>query len=244
MYQSLCTEFYDNDKPLADQREITFYQQYFTQDQLLLEPMCGSGRLLIPLLKAGFNVHGLDNSSYMLANCEKRLAQSSLKTQLFNQSVSDMQLTSRYDGILVPFGSFQLLFPRQVAYRVLEQFNHLLTANGKLMLDMYVPWEMMYEGEEHVKHEKCTQLPDGSKIILKSKINVNKYEQYYLSQDIYEKVKDDKIIATEKETLHLVWYFEYEFELLLEKYGFHDIQKVHKIIGQERLVTYIATKDK
>lgn len=71
-YKSLCTEFYDLTKPLASDAEIAFYQEKLVQ-KTVLEVMCGSGRLLIPLLKAGLKVDGLDYSSEMLSNCRERI---------------------------------------------------------------------------------------------------------------------------------------------------------------------------
>ena len=51
MYQQLCSEFYDADKKYASSEEVDFYQKFFNKDDLILEPMCGSGRLLIPLMQ-------------------------------------------------------------------------------------------------------------------------------------------------------------------------------------------------
>lgn len=73
-YNKLCTEFYDADKLTADidSEEVSFYKQKLATTDLILEPMCGSGRLLIPLLQLGYNVEGLDTSEPMLYNCQQR----------------------------------------------------------------------------------------------------------------------------------------------------------------------------
>ncbi|HUX79739.1 MAG TPA: hypothetical protein VMW10_08370 [Alphaproteobacteria bacterium] len=47
-YKSLCTEFYDMTKPLASGIEVVFYKERLSH-KTVLEAMCGSGRLLIPL---------------------------------------------------------------------------------------------------------------------------------------------------------------------------------------------------
>ena len=66
MYRKICAEFYDSDKQLASEDELALYKKYFSKNELLLEPMCGSGRLLIPLLQLGYNIEGFDSSSEML----------------------------------------------------------------------------------------------------------------------------------------------------------------------------------
>ena len=35
MYQKLCTEFYDNDKPFASQQEVHFYEKFVLNHHLL-----------------------------------------------------------------------------------------------------------------------------------------------------------------------------------------------------------------
>lgn len=102
-YGTLCTKVYDLTKPLASGAELDFYKQRLKKSDLILEPMCGSGRLLIPLLQEGFTVHGLDNSRDMLANCRKRISSLNLpQPTLFETSVENMQLESQYDAIIIP----------------------------------------------------------------------------------------------------------------------------------------------
>lgn len=66
-YLNLCTEFYDLTKAEAGPKEVAFYEKLLgTAKGPILEAMCGSGRLLIPLLKEGLVLEGVDNSSHML----------------------------------------------------------------------------------------------------------------------------------------------------------------------------------
>ncbi|MBI2791162.1 MAG: class I SAM-dependent methyltransferase [Gammaproteobacteria bacterium] len=241
-YLELCTEFYDNDKPFANEQEVDFYGQFFTKDELLLEPMCGSGRLLIPLIKEGYIVHGLDNSPYMLVNCHDRLRQQNLQTEIFEQSITNINLAQKYDGIIIPFGSFQLLYPRSVAFDTLKKLYQHLKPSGRIVLDMFIPWEAMYLGGEDQTSEKSTVLPSGDVIVHQSHSKANKLEQYYSSHDIYEKIVNGKVSLREEETMHLCWYFIYEFELLLEKVGFKNIKRINKVINQEELMVYVAVK--
>lgn len=72
-YQKLCTQFYTLDKPSAPQEALDFYLDYAKQVQgSILEPICGTGNYLIPLMEAGCDISGFDNSPQMLDVCKKR----------------------------------------------------------------------------------------------------------------------------------------------------------------------------
>ena len=54
-------EYYDFDHAITD--DINFYLDFAGQCQSpILELACGTGRLLIPLAQAGFNIYGIDIS--------------------------------------------------------------------------------------------------------------------------------------------------------------------------------------
>ena len=66
-YLSLCTEIYDLSKPNSPEDAYAFYRDYAIKaNSPILEPMCGTGRFLLPLLEEGFNIHGFDASDHML----------------------------------------------------------------------------------------------------------------------------------------------------------------------------------
>ena len=62
-YGPLCAAFYDADKPNASDEEIAWYDARLPRDAgPVLDVMCGSGRLLAPLVERGHNLHGVDAS--------------------------------------------------------------------------------------------------------------------------------------------------------------------------------------
>ena len=66
-YGRLCTEVYDITKPQAPADALEFYLRHLgSADEPVLEPMCGSGRFLIPFLEWGVDIDGTDASPYML----------------------------------------------------------------------------------------------------------------------------------------------------------------------------------
>jgi SAM-dependent methyltransferase len=242
MYGKLCTEFYDLDKRFADADEISFYQPCLDQADVILEPMCGSGRLLIPLLQQGYSIHGVDNSVSMLESCKQRARARGLDPVLYHDSIETMDLPCRYNVILIPLGSFQLLYPRSAAYQALSNFNRHLLEGGKLILDLFVPWDALSKRNENEFNTKEVLTPDGGKIVYQSHDQINIYDQNIYSEAVYKKIINDQIVADEYEQMHISWYYRYEMELMLEKFGFRHISFQEKIFRDENHMLFIAEK--
>lgn len=232
-YRKLCTEFYNNSKPRAGNKEVTFYENFLKQGTgPFLEAMCGSGRLLIPLLEKGFVIDGVDNSPEMLESCSERCRQLNVKTNLFNQSLQNLSLPHKYGLIFIAIGSFQLIEDRSHVFAVLHNlYNHLLPG-GSLLLETFIPWDAIKDcihgdrvhSTSTMYFEKKEILPDSSEIINKGKVTTYPAEQLGISESRYTKVLNKNIIETEDERLAVRWYHRYEMELLLQKIGFTRIQ--------------------
>lgn len=220
-YQKLCTEFYDATKPYASEAEVAYYAQALQSvSGPILEAMCGSGRLLIPLSKKGFVVEGVDNSLPMLESCVSRAAAHGLSPVLHQQSIETLSLPKKYGAIIIAVGSFQLITDRAIALTTLRRLKEHLLPGGILLLDTFVPWDMLGIStavESVVRSALCS---DGSVITLDSELTIDVPEQLYHAKNLYTKKINDLVIGQEEEDLSVRWYYFYEMELLLEKAGF------------------------
>lgn len=252
-YLNLCTEFYDITKPEAGLREIAFYEELVRASKgPVLEAMCGSGRLLIPLLKRGLVVDGVDNSSHMLKSCQKRCEEQSLHVQLYNQSLQTLSLPQKYDVIFIAIGSFQLIHEHVEALKILKTLTTALLPGGKLVLETFIPWDaikdnihgsVLSDQSKGITVERTASSPDGFEIINQSKVTVNFKEQLEISQTRYEKWADGKLIHAEEEEYAVRWYHRYEMVLFLEKAGFSSVKIIDASFEQnEQAVVYIALK--
>jgi len=231
-YHKLCTEFYDISKPTACPKEVAFYAELLQGVQgPILEAMCGSGRLLLPLLRLGFEIDGLDNSAEMLESCEKRCLSENLKVSLFNQPIESSSLR-KYALIFIAVGSFQLITDRAEALKILRILHSHLLPGGSLVLDTFIPWDSVkvsIEGDALSKEKKTVSSNrsvvclDGAEILLTSVTIIDPWEQLEISKNQYEKSLDGKVIAHEEEDLSVRWYYPYEMELFLEKAGFSQV---------------------
>ncbi|HIB90941.1 TPA: hypothetical protein EYO57_27740 [Candidatus Poribacteria bacterium] len=97
-YLNLCTEYYDLDKPDAPDDAFTFYLQYAKRiGGKVLEPMCGSGRFLIPIMELGFDIEGCDASQSMLEALYIKCKNKKIKPKVWQGFVQDLDKNNIYN---------------------------------------------------------------------------------------------------------------------------------------------------
>jgi hypothetical protein len=223
-YGRLCTLFYDADKPRASEAEVAWYIARVPKDAgPSLEAMSGSGRLLIPLLQRGRNVHGADMSPAMIASCEERLGAAGLATPLFRQDVATLNLPFRYVAAMVAGGSFQLLTDQVAARKALERLRAHLVDPGLLLMDLYVPAEAAHPPGAPVVQVQTIALADGTKVARRSEVFVDVEGRRIDVRSRYEQRERATITAREDETLAVTWYSEDEIVALLRDAGYRDV---------------------
>jgi SAM-dependent methyltransferase len=90
-HQGLVAKWWSEFK--HDGPEIAYFQG-FIQDggEPALDLGCGTGRLLLPYLRAGLDVDGCDVSADMLALCSEQAAREGLSPTLYEQAMHELDL--------------------------------------------------------------------------------------------------------------------------------------------------------
>lgn len=224
-YGSLCSEVYDLTKPIGgDYLDIGYYaRQLGHLGGRSLEVAVGTGRLLVPLLEAGFTVDGVDISKEMLDFCRRNCEARSLAPDLHEADVRSMRLPQKYDAIVVSFGSFMLLEDRADAVGTLENFARHLSPGGKVFIDLELPSLSDFRDGEK-RHVQTVPCPDGTEISIEEAVTCDLLEQINSSLLRYERVRDGHVVETELQRLPVRWYGRYEFASLLRETGFTDVE--------------------
>ncbi len=223
-YGPICTQFYDADKPRASDAELAWYAARLPKDAgPVLEGMCGSGRLLLPLLQQGFHVHGVDTSAAMLASCEARLAIAGLSTTLFRQDLAELNAPFRYGAVFIAAGSFQLLADPVSSKSALERIHAHLVPPGLLLLDLTIPEAALHPPAAPLVEVRAVTLPDGERITLRSETLVNTHARQLGVALRYEKRVRSQRITREDASLVLTWYDEAQIRALLDDSGYVDV---------------------
>lgn len=136
-YGDIAAEIYDLDKPFGALPDTAFHLERLSGLRgPLLEPACGSGRTLVPLLQAGLDVTGFDPSPQMLDRCRARCAEAGVTPELSRQRFEDFAYDRAFSAILVPVGSFTLIDDAAAALAVLRRFHDHLAPGGIVVLDL------------------------------------------------------------------------------------------------------------
>ena len=75
----------------------------------LLDLVCVTGRILLPLAKEGWKCEGVDASNEMLEICRKKATDGKLEVRLHQQRIERLKLGTRFDRIIIPGFTFQHL---------------------------------------------------------------------------------------------------------------------------------------
>lgn len=216
--------------------EIAYFRSFVEEGQPALDVACGTGRLLIPYLKAGFDVDGCDISADMLALCRERAEAEGLSPNLYEQAMHDLDLPRRYRTIYV-CGGFGIGGRRDHDEQALRRIYEHLEPDGALILDNEVPygdgWSWRYWTEEGRRGIPGPWDEPGDR---RTGRNGTEYELHTriveldpLSQRITMKMRGSMwregfLAAQDEHTLKMTLYFTNELRLMLERAGFADIQ--------------------
>jgi ubiquinone/menaquinone biosynthesis C-methylase UbiE len=221
-YGELCTLFYDMDKPTAPALALEWYAQRLPRENVL-EPMCGSGRFLVPLLQQGFQVSGVDPSDAMLDACRARLAALGMSAPLFQQSLQELDLPSRYAAAFIPASSFCLIAEPDEA---LQQLRRHLLPGATLLLEFEKPRLDAGPGKtSRIVTRGSTQIRLESRSEYDAQTGI---ETFF---NRYELKKSGRVVQTESEILKLCSYKPQALESLLLKAGFQAIKIEHPAFG-------------
>ena len=222
-YQGLVAETYDlwfGEEPFWDQ---AFFHQRLTQNGgTALEIACGTGRLLVPFLRDGLSVEGVDASEEMLAICRAKAASVGVTPVLHRQRMQELALNGPYRTLFIPAGSFQLLSERAEAMAALQRFWAILEPGGELLLTLAVPWRD-FAVERLWRLRRSGVRPDGATVLIHEASNTDRVEQIQQLSLQYEVFQEGTLVQSQLRTHRLRWYHKHEFVMMLESVGFREI---------------------
>lgn len=122
--------------------DIEFYiNQAKMTGRKVFEIACGSGRVGIPLAKAGFDVTGVDISDDMISLYRKKLEKESIKVRkkihLIQGDITKLQLSEKFDLIILPCTTICLFSDNDIR-TIFEFVAEHLTAGGRFIFDRAV----------------------------------------------------------------------------------------------------------
>jgi SAM-dependent methyltransferase len=221
-YGSMAAEIYDIDKPHGAMPDTKFHLERFRDFQgAILEPACGTGRTLVPMLEAGLDVTGYDQSLDMLDRCRARCAERGFTPDLSRQSHEEFRYDRRFDAIIMPVGSFNLIDRFDTAMAVLRRFRDHLTPGGLLVLDIQ---SLLVFSGTRVDRRQWTAENGDLLTIDGQRVKIDWIAQRDEAVLRYERWRDNKLVECQLEPMALRHWGLEEFALALGAAGFTDIR--------------------
>ena len=104
----------------------------------LLEPACGTGRLITELAARGYQMIGFDLSEPALSYLRRRLARRRLHAEIFEGEMSDFRVARPVDAAYCTVNTFRHLLTEQAARRHLECIADSLRPGGIYILGLHL----------------------------------------------------------------------------------------------------------
>jgi SAM-dependent methyltransferase len=217
--------------------EVPYFQaQIERYGQPALDVACGTGRLLLPYLRAGLDVDGCDISPDMLAYCRAAAGREGYAPALYAQATHELDLPRAYRTAYM-CGGFGLGGDREHDLEGLRRLHRHLLPGGVLVLDHYVPYENAHRWS-YWPRERRRELPerkpppesgrraaDGSELALQARlVDLDPLAQVATYGMRARRWRDGRLEADEEYTLKESLYFRNELVMTLERAGFRDIR--------------------
>jgi len=126
----------------------------------VLEPACGSGRLLVEMAKRGWKVHGFDLEPAMVDFSRARLAHEGLTGSVVTGNMSDFKVRGTFDLAHCFVSTFKYLLDEEAARGHLESVARALRPGGIYALGFHLSW---YEHRDKTNERWVTE-KDGARV--------------------------------------------------------------------------------
>lgn len=132
--------FYDweNARTVA-RRDVAFWRRLAAaQDGLVLELGCGTGRISVPVTKAGAALVGIDRSGPMLQRAARRLGRlRGVRARLVRGDIRSLPFRSRrFALVMAPYGILQSLTRERDLREALASVRRVLRRGGLFAIDL------------------------------------------------------------------------------------------------------------
>lgn len=192
----------------------------------VLELGCGTGRIAIPIARAGVEIVGLDSSPPMLAKARER-ASGLAQVRWVEADMRDFDLGERFGLVIIPYRAFQHMITVDDQKSCLACVRRHLRDDGRLAFNLFNPdlvamgrWLSDSRGDWRLWHDSADERTGGRILAWESR----RYR--VASQEVDNVWQVDEIDAEGRPAsqryldLHLRWFYRFEVEHLLALAGF------------------------
>lgn len=194
----------------------------------VLELAAGTGRVTIPMARAGARVTGIEKAPNMLETAGARLAGESKevrrRVKLYEGDMREFDLKAKFPLIVIPFRAFQHLHEVADQRACLECCRDHLTRQGRVVVNLFDPnlrilAENLGPNASAARKVGEAKLKDGHVAAYATRIACPE-EQRFEEEWVYEKFdRQGRSVWRRARRFALRYFFRYEMEHLFELCG-------------------------
>ncbi len=218
-YGSLCTEMYELLHREAPEDELSFYLSYAQKGKTILEPLCGSGRFLVPFLERGYDISGVDLSAEMLAKLKGKAP----AAKVVRGDVLEYEGPELYDYIFISSGSVSLFTDQALCKKVLRKMKELLKKGGMFVFAVDTTANRC-EDDPDYKVTRAVKTREGFDLLLKEKYTYDAQTHTQYSPGIYELYDGEVLLQREQMDFQTHLYDLGEIAPCLSEIGFTKVK--------------------
>jgi ubiquinone/menaquinone biosynthesis C-methylase UbiE len=195
----------------------------------VLELACGTGRITIPIARAGVPITGVDSSREMLARARAKLDPADvLRVTLVEGDMRAFQLEERFGLAIIPARSFLHLLTSDDQVMALHNIGRHLLPGGRLALNFFVPnLRMIVEhaesslGQALAYSHEFVDPESGQQVLVWRSLQHETHRQRIHAHFVYEWVDEaGATVARRHRHYTLCYIYRNEMEHLLARCGF------------------------
>ena len=230
--QILLAELYDHVVPYQERTDVPFFVSSTRAEAgPTLEVGCGTGRVLIPIARAGVPVVGLDASPAALAVCRRKLGVEEPAVQrradLVLGDMRSFELGRSFSSAIAPFRAFQHLETVEEQLECLTAIRRHLQPGAVFVLDLFNPdlarLAVDPAGEEE---EPPFTLEDGTRVVRRVRVLDRDLARQIVSVRFTYALNGAGGSRDVMQEIRLRYLFRFEAEHLLARCGF-DLEQVY-----------------
>ncbi len=241
---SAYAQFYDLDHGNLDADLLLIEQYAALCGPPILELACGTGRVLLPLARQGYQITGVDISPKMLAVARRKIEAEGLagRVTLVEQDMRHLALEGRFNLAFVALNSFMHLLTPEDQLASLACIRQYLNPGGRLLLDLFNPdLGRLLDLRSQVSLDKVMIDPETGHRLMKfrsEKVDLSQ-QTIYLTYMI-DDMDNQGMVHRTLVTFSTRYLFRAEIEHLLQRAGF----AVEVIYGSYDLDDFSSDSDK
>ena len=201
----------------------------------VLELMSGTGRVSLPLLRAGVDLTCVDRSPGMLGRLRAKAAEEGLVCESYCQDIAALDVPGKYSLIFIPFHSFSEILDAGQRLSALRRIREHLAEGGRFVVTLQNPVVRTADMDGAERSLGKYAMDNGNSLTVRVRMGYNPTTQLASGEQTYE-ISDAAGTVTERRVLEIRFrlFGRDEFEKLLREAGF-EVEMLYGDYGKGEL---------